>query len=80
MIKLNILRNMYGFLQKVNECDGRVNLLHPDGRKENINKQYEVQSDLLQKYRDNKNCLKLSLDITNPKDYMRIIFYTIENC
>jgi hypothetical protein len=79
MIKLNIL-NMKNFLQTVNECSGKVNLLHPDGRKENINKQYGIQNELLQKYRENKYCLPLSLDIPTPKDYISIVSYYAGDC
>jgi len=71
---------MKGFLQMVNECGGAVNLLHPDGSKENINKQYGIQNELLQKYKENKNYLLLSLDIPTPKDYMSIVSYYTGNC
>jgi len=80
VIKLNILKNMNGFLQAVNECDGPINLLGPDGRKENINQQYGIQNELLQKYIENKNYLQLSLDIPTPKDYMKIVFFAIGEC
>ncbi|MGN6710356.1 ribonuclease HII [Anaerocolumna jejuensis] len=79
MIRLNIL-NMEDFLRAVNECAGAVNLLQPDGRKENINKQFGIQSELLQRYRENKNFLGLTLDIPVPKDYMNIVFYSIGDC
>jgi len=80
MIRLNILKNMDGFLQAVNECDGPVNLLGPDGRKENMNQQYGIQNELLQKYKENKNYLRLSLDIPTTKDYMKIVFFSIGEC
>ena len=79
MIKLNIL-DMKNFLQTVNECNNPVHLLYPDGRKENINKQYGIQNQLLQKYRENKNFLCLSLDIPAPKDYMSIVSYYTGDC
>lgn len=79
MIKLNIL-NMKGFLQMVNACGGVVNLLQPDGSKENINKQYGIQNELLQRYRENKNFLRLSLDIPTTKDYFSIVSYYTGNC
>lgn len=80
MIKLNILKNLEGFLQAVNECSGAVNLLHPGGGKENINKQYGIQNQLLQKYRENDDYLQLALNIPTPKDYMRIIYFAIGDC
>ncbi len=80
MIKLNILKNLEGFLQTVNECSGVVNLLHPGGGKENINKQYGIQNQLLQKYRENDDYLQLSLNIPTPKDYMRIVYFAIGDC
>ncbi len=76
MTKINIL-NMKGFLQTVNACCGAVNLLQPDGSKENINKKYGIQNELLKRYIQNKNHLKLSLDIPAPKDYMSIVFFLI---
>ena len=79
MIKFNIL-NMKNFLQTVNACCGAVNLLYPDGKKEDINKHYGIQNQLLQKYRENKNCLLLSLDIPTPKDYMSIVSYYAGDC
>ncbi len=79
MVKLNVL-NMDNFLQAVNSCVEAVNLLHSDGSKVNINKQYEIQNQLLNQYRENNNCLCLSLDIPSPKDYMSIILYYIGDC
>ena len=79
VIKLNIL-NMKEFFQTVNTCNGAVNLLYPDGKKENINRQYELQKELLHKYRENKNHLQLSLDIPDPKDYMSIVYYYAGDC
>lgn len=35
MVKLNIL-NMKNFLDTVNSCSGKVNMLCPDGKKQNI--------------------------------------------
>lgn len=79
MIKLRIF-NMKEFLHTVNQCAGPVNLLYPDGRKENINKQYQVQSDLQEKHREYHRCLPLSLEIPNPRDYQQIVFYAIGDC
>jgi len=71
---------MKRFLQTVNECGGPVHLLHSNGRKENINKAYGIQNALLQKYRENKGYLQLSLDVPAHKDYMRIVCFTIGDC
>lgn len=79
MVKLNVF-NMEHFLGTVNECSGPVNLLHPDGKKENINKAYDIQDELLQRHRENKNYLRLLLDIPTPKDYMHIVCFTIGDC
>ena len=79
MIKLNVL-NMERFLETVNECNGVVNLLNPNGSKKNINKQYGIQSELLEEYRKNKNCLRLSLDVRNSKDYINIVSYYAGDC
>lgn len=79
MIKLNIL-NMKNFLQTVNTCSGAVYILHPDGRKENINKQYNIQNELLRRHQESKNYLPLTLKTESPKDYMTILFYYIGDC
>lgn len=79
MVKINII-DMKSFLQTVNECSGAVNLLHPDGSKKNINKQYGIQNELLKAHRKNKDWLRLSLDIPVRKDYLRIVYFTIGDC
>ncbi|WP_042476426.1 hypothetical protein [Bacillus ndiopicus] len=77
MLKLDIFKNINGFLRAVNECEGPVHLLRADGGKENINKQYGIQNELVKKYMENKNCLRVSLDIPKPKDYLSIVSYYI---
>lgn len=79
MIKINIF-NMENFLQTVNSCGGAVNLIHPDGRGENINKQYDIQERLRKEHAQNKQYLPLILDIRNTKDYMNIVFFSIGDC
>ncbi len=76
IVKLNIF-NMENFLQVINECRGAINLLTQGNKRENINGQYGIQSELLKKYKKNKNFLQLSLDIANLKDYTDIVFFTI---
>ncbi|MEG0272571.1 MAG: ribonuclease HII [Hydrogenoanaerobacterium sp.] len=79
MTKLTVF-NMEEFLQTVNECIGAVKLIGSDGRKQNINKQFEIQSDLRRRHSDSRHCLGLTLDITNPKDYFKIVYFTIGDC
>lgn len=79
MIKLNII-NMSEFVQVVNGCSGAVKLLNPDGTAENINKQFELQTELRRRHRENKGYLPLKLDIRNPKDYMSIVSFTVGDC
>lgn len=79
MVKFNIL-NMESFLQMVNACRGMVNLLYADGRKENINGQYEAQGRLLERFRENGNFLRIVLDIPDAGDYMNLVTYYIGNC
>ncbi len=79
MVKLNIL-NMKNFLDTVNSCTGKVNMLCPDGKKVNINGEEKVQDDLWRQYRQNKNYLRLVLIITNPTDYMSIVSYYAGDC
>lgn len=79
MIKVKIF-NMKEFLKTVNECAGAVNLLHVGGRRENINKQYEIQNELIRRYEENKRYLNLSLDIPAAEDYMKIVLYVVGDC
>ncbi len=74
------ISNMKNFLETVNECSGVVNLLYTDGSEENINKKYGIQNELLKKHRENKGCLRLSLNIPTIKDYFRIVYFTIGDC
>lgn len=78
MIKLNIL-NLEKFLEVVNECAGKVVMLCPDGERLDINKQYAVQYELYEKYRNNGNFLPLTLKIENSSDYTRIVSYYAAN-
>lgn len=43
MVKLNIL-NMKNFLDTVNSYSGKVNMLCPDGKKQNINGEEKIQA------------------------------------
>ncbi len=53
MVKLNIL-NMKNFLDTVNSCSGKVNMLCPDGKKQNINGEEKIQGSLWRQYSQNK--------------------------
>ena len=79
MVKLNIL-NMKKFLDTVNACTGKVNMLCPDGKKRNINGEERVQDSLWLQYLQNKNYLRLVLEIPNPMDYMSIVSYYVGDC
>ncbi len=79
MVKLNIL-NMKNFLDAVDACTGKVNMLCPDGKKMNINGGKKIQDSLWRQYRQNKNCLRLVLEIPDPADYMSIVSYYAGDC
>ena len=79
MLKLNIL-NMKNFLDTVNACTGKINMLCPNGRKLNINGEEKIQGGLWRQYFQNKNCLRLVLEIPNPTDYMNIVSYYAGDC
>ncbi len=79
VVKLNIL-NMKNFLDTVNSCSGKVNMLCPDGKKQNINGEEKIQGSLWRQYFQNKNCLCLILEIPNPTDYMNIVSYYAGDC
>ena len=49
MVKLNIL-NMENFLDTVNACIGKVYMLCPNGKKQNINGEEKIQDSLLRQY------------------------------
>ncbi len=80
MVKLNIL-NMKNFLDTVNSCSGKVNMLCPDGKKQNINGEEkdtgQFVAAILPKQ---KNCLRLVLEVPNPTDYMNIVSYYAGDC
>ncbi|WP_242952295.1 hypothetical protein [Anaerocolumna xylanovorans] len=65
-------------MQVVNSCKDAVNIIQPDGRKEDINKKYDIQRGLQNRYHENRGRLPLSLDIPNSKDYLRIVYYSID--
>ena len=79
MVKLNIF-NLNDFLDAVNACAGKVNMLCPDGRKLNINRERKVQHSLRQQYFQNNNCLRIALEIPGSGDYMRIVSYYAGDC
>ena len=59
VVKLNIL-NMKNFLDTVNSCSGKVNMLCPDGKKQNINGEEKIQGSLWRQYSKNKNYFRNS--------------------
>ncbi len=79
MVKLNIL-DMSNFLATINNCTGKVRMLCPDGRKININKDKVMQNSLWEEYHQNRDCLKLALEISDPRDYMSIVSYYAGDC
>lgn len=79
MFKLDVFQ-LDSFLNTVNECSGAVNLLEPDGTKEDLNKNYYAQEDLQQQFVANQSYLRLTLDIPCPKDYMKIVTSSISSC
>ena len=79
MVKLNIL-NMKNFLDTVNSYSGKVNMLCPDGKKQNINGEEKIQGSLWRQYSQNKNCLRFVLEVPNPTDYMNIVSYYAGDC
>ena len=79
MMKLNIL-NMKNFLNVVNECRDEDRVILPDGKKKNIRNHYVMQGVLLKEFEKNKGCLKITLEVVNPKDYMSIVSYYAGDC
>ncbi len=79
VMKLTIL-NLNNFLETVNACTGKVNMLCQDGKRVDINKEEAVQDGLRRQYQQNKNCLQVVLEIPNPKDYMSIVSYYAGDC
>lgn len=81
MIKLKLtILNMKEFLHAVNECTGEIAVLTPDGKTENINKQYARQEKLWEAYRENRNSLPLLLTVSDGKDYLRLVNYYAGDC
>lgn len=71
---------MKKFLETVNACTGEIFMLCPEAGKVNILRAEQIQSRLWQQYFQNRKCLKLVLEISNPKDYMRIVSYYAGDC
>ena len=78
MFKVTIL-NINDFLKTVNDCHGTVNLLHSDGRCEDLTSQFRAQSSLVRSFQEQGGYLRLALDVQNPKDYMKIVNQGISN-
>lgn len=68
------------FLDTVNSYSGKVNMLCPDGKKQNINGEEKIQGSLWRQYSQNKNSLRLVLEVPNPTDYMNIVSYYAGDC
>ena len=79
MVKVNIL-NLSGFLETINQCNGHVYMLAPDGAKINITRQHSVQLELAKQYHQNGRSLPLSLIFEEPKDYMAVVCYYAGDC
>lgn len=79
MIKVNIL-NVKDFFRTVNECSGRVLMLSEDGGRTDLNRQEGVQEKLKEQYLKNGNCLPLTLEFDEPKDYMSVVSYYVGDC
>lgn len=78
-VQLNIL-NMKNFLETVNDCAGEIFLIRTGEGRVSINKKETIQERLWQEYHQNKNYLPLTLEIPDPGDYRKIIFYYIGDC
>jgi len=76
MFKITVFR-FDSFLHMVNSCDGPVNLILPDGRKENISRQYLTQYELQKQYIENNNSLNLTLEVPAISDYFKVVNYSI---
>ena len=74
MVKLNIL-NMENFLDTVNACIGKVYMLCPNGKKQNINGEERYRTVCCGNTSKTKTVCGLFLKFRNPTDYMNIISY-----
>lgn len=76
MIKLNIL-NVKGFLDTLNQCNGPVEMIRPDGTRANICRSLGAQTLLKEEFYANNGRLPLDLTFSDPKDYFKIVNYYI---
>ncbi|MEM1484189.1 ribonuclease HII [Oscillospiraceae bacterium PP1C4] len=79
MLKLNVL-NLERFLDVVNGCRNAINMIGADGQKENINKKDSIQREIQGEYSKNKGLLPITLEISDYKDYLSIVYYYIGDC
>lgn len=78
-IKVGVF-HMEPFLNAVNECKGPVNLLSPNGRKFDINRNVPLQQDLRCEHQANQNYTRLNLDIPGVRDYFDLVLFAIGEC
>lgn len=79
MITLRIF-NMKHFLDTVNQCQGDVYLLHPQGCRQNIARRPGLQQWLMDQHTKNHGYLTCSFVIPNTRDYLDILSYYVGDC
>lgn len=63
--------DMQAFLFQVDACLGDVYLVYPQGGTENLRGNYMLQSELVDQWRENGQCLSLTLDVEEASDLRR---------
>ncbi|MEG0250920.1 MAG: hypothetical protein RR561_08650 [Peptostreptococcus sp.] len=79
MFKLNIY-DVNKFFETVNECNGNIRIKDSFGVFKNINKEYDLQNDMLEDMDRVSDFQEFTVDVDSPKDYMKLIFHSMYNC
>lgn len=78
MIKLRIL-NLKNFMETLEQCQGVVRMQDRDGGRAVSNRQPGIRADLERRYQEG-GCLPLTLEFSDPSDYMRMVAYYAGDC
>ncbi len=79
MIKLNIL-NLKNFMEELDQCQGIVYMLGRNGKRDVLGRQPDIHANLKQRYLEGGGCLPLTLEFSDPGDYMRMVSYYAGDC
>lgn len=72
------ITDMQEFLTKVDQCTGDVYLVYPRGGRENLKDNYMRQSELVDQWRAQGECLLLTLDAELGRDHRMLKRFAVD--